>query len=455
MLSVLLCHARQDSAAAQALAVRLELCAEARVSLAATQVDAPDLLHLWDVEDADAVLLLLAPECVPPHSSRAAWQPVLDQLQSRARPDVGAVVLRQCAYPPLLERDAFFRSGLEPRHLRDLAAWLLNLHPAPVWPEWAVFQPARPAANPDPDSLAALWRIADEPGFAALEGASAPATALRFARESAAQFRATLWLDCLGRAPQCVAGELAAALAVASDGPLEEVWSRISAVLFAHRVLLVLDGWQGALPWDLNARGRSSLLMLAPAVLPEAAASSDPLWLAALACRPSGFPLALAARAAGLSLDEALREARLLCEQGLLAELDPFAFRYRRLASGAAPGDARLRHALALSEILLHRHRDPSLAARCAAELDAALPFAIDRDWPLAVNLVNRAVLLFEEQQRRLEAVHFLRAALQAAAVRGDEDNVARFRHKLSWLVDDSGLVHNRWQQGEQGSLFG
>jgi hypothetical protein len=458
MIRVLLCHASQDASAALALAARLELCAEASVSLVATQPAAPDLLHLWDDEDADAVLLLLAPECVPPQSSRAAWQPVLDQLERRARPDIGAIALRPCAYPLLLERAAFFRSGLEAPHLRALAAWLLNLHPDPGWPEWALFHPARPAraAGHEPE-LARLWsELADAPGCLVLDAASAPLLAQAFVREAAGQFRATLRLDAFRRPPECVAGELASSLGVRLQGTLEEAWRQLAAVLAAHRLLLILDGWEGELPWPPAATGRSSILILPPPALPAAAPDPEPpLWPAALACRPAGFPLALAARLATLAWDEALAQARLLCQQGLLAEIDPVTFRYRRLASGDVSHETRLRHAQAVGEIFLDRDSGAQLAALCAAELSDALDFAVTADWGLAIRLAGRAHLLFEHSDRRLEAVHYLRRIIQAAVVRGDEDNARHFRKKLAWLVDDSGAVHTRWHEGDQGSLFG
>ncbi len=457
MIRLLLCHSHQDAAAAQALAGRLELCAEARVSLAFTGPDAPDLPHLWDAEDADAVLLLLAPECVPAQLTRAAWQPVLDQLESRARPDIGAVVLRACPYPRLLGRAAFFHAGMDEPCLRALAAWLLGLHPDPGWPEWSVLHPARPSAAGGAQDLASLWsQLADSPGRSALSGASTLLLAQSFALEAAAQFRATLFLDALRRPAECVAGELAAALGVRVEGSLDDAWARIAAVLAAHRLLVILDGWEGELPWTLEAAGRSSILTLAPRSLPAAAqAPRSPLWSAALACRASGFPLALAGRIAGLAPDQALGEAARLGEQGLLAEMDPVTSRYRLLTGGEAADEIRLRHAQTLSDIFLDRERGASLAALCAAELAGALDFAASNDWHLAVRLASRAHLFFERQGRRLEAVHVLRCIIQAAVVRGDEPSAGDFRKKLSWLVDDAGAVHNLWQEGDQGSLFG
>lgn len=458
MIRVLLCHSSQDSAAALALASRLERCAEARVSTASTQEDAPDLLHLWDAEDADAVVLLLAPECVPPLSSRTAWQPVLDQVVGRSRPDVGAVVMRPCSYPRLLERAAFFRDGLDPRHVRDLVAWLLNLHPDPGWPEWSVLHPARlaPGAG-DAAELPRLWtELADTPGRITLLGERAPAVAQIFAREGAGQFRATLRIDAFRRPPECVAGELASSLGIRLEGAVENAWPQLAAVLAAHRVLLILDGWEGELPWPEDPRGRCSILTLPPQTLPAPAEVPDvPLWSAALACRPAGFALGLAARIASLAWEEALRQARLLCDQGLLAEMDPVTFRYRRLASGDPSDELRLRHAQALNTVFLDRGKGAALAALSAAELAAGLDHAVSADWDLAVRLASRAHLFFEHYERRLEAVHYLRRIIQAAVVRGDEDTARHFRKKLAWLVGEDGTVHSLWnKEGEQGLLF-
>lgn len=457
MIRVLICHSSQDSAAALALAQALELRAEAQVSLACTGADAPDLLHLWDAEDADAVVLLLASECVPPQSSRAVWQPILDQVESRARPEIGAVLLRACPYPKLLERTTFCRNGLDRQCERTLAAWLLSLHPDPGWPEWSVLHPVRPADASSPEDLPRLWAaLADTAGRHELSGAAAPRLAQLFACDAAAQFRAVLFLDTHERPAGCLAGELASALGVRAEGSVEDAWARIATVLDAHRLLLILDGWEGELPWLANPARRTSILTLAPRILPPAPVPvASPLWPAALACRPSGFPLALAARIAAIPEDQARQEARLLSEQGLLAEMDPFNARYRRLAAGSASADLRHAHAQALDAIFLDRGRGATLAALCVAELESAFPFVIGHDWRLAVSLAHRTNRFFEHNGRRLEAVHFLRLIIQACEKRGDEQNAADFRKKLAWLVDDAGAMRTPWELGEQGSLFG
>jgi hypothetical protein len=456
MLRVLICHARQDSAAALALAQALELRAEARVSLAATGADAPDVLHLWDAEDADAVVLLLAPECVPSQSSRTAWQPVLDHVESRARPGIGAVLLRACPYPKLLERTPFCRHGLDRQCERTLEAWLLGLHPDPGWPDWAVLHPTRPAAPGRQADVERLWaELADNSGWRALSGPAAPPLAQLFAADAAAQFRAALFLDAHERPAPCLAGELASALGVRAEESVEDAWARIATVLDAHRLLLILDGWEGALPWPPNPARRTSILTLAPRILPPAPAPDpSPLWPAASACRPNGFPLALAARIAGLPEDQARQEASLLCEQGLLAGMDPFNSRYRRLAAGSVSAGLRRAHAQALDAIFLDRDRGATLAALCVAELESAFPFAAGHDWSLAVSLANRANRFFEHHGRRLEAVHFLRLIVQACQQRGDRRNEADFRQKLAWLVDDAGELRKSWEPGQQGSLF-
>jgi hypothetical protein len=89
------------------------------------------------------------------------------------------------------------------------------------------------------------------------------------------------------------------------------------------------------------------------------------------------------------------------------------------------------------------------------AELESAFPFVTGHDWSLAVSLANRTNRFFEHNQRRLEAVHFLRLIIQACEARVDEQSAADFRKKLAWLVDDAGAMRTPWGLGEQCSLFG
>src|SRR5687768_16316176 len=101
---VSLVFAAVDREVAREIAHRLEQAAQARVWL--EEVSGP-VNETWDRGMGSAgVLLLLSPESVPAKLDREEWAELLAHAGS---PPVARVLVRDCRYPPLLERNSFFR----------------------------------------------------------------------------------------------------------------------------------------------------------------------------------------------------------------------------------------------------------------------------------------------------------------------------------------------------------
>ncbi|GEM_PF-1968329 len=436
LLDVLVCHAPADLRAASDLAQRLERNGEARVRLLST--DDTTIAEAWTEGDtAKAVILLMTPGAVPPKPTRETWKSLLEHVEGRGDPQIAVVVLRDCAFPKLLERAACFRRGLDTADLRALDEWHIGLHESVHTFRAA---PAIPPAGHERE----LEHVIDGSGTHELGGADPSRLAQAFARQFAGHYLDVLWIECGLRDLSCLAGEVAARLGIQPDGSLDDAWRQIAAVLHEHRILVVFDDLREQIPTLASAAGRGTVLITRPAAVLTTGPSDGFVWQELSACREQGFSLAFAARLAGVSESEVAAQ----CEP-----LDAGLRRYRRTAtSGTVTSAIRARHAELLSEIFLHR--GDSLSDECVPELDAALDWAISEDWPLAVQLAKRANLFFQDRGRRFEAVHYLRRVAAEAEHRGDAEVVHLCRKDLSWLTDDMGAVHHHWIPGQQGTLF-
>jgi hypothetical protein len=327
VIDVFLCHSAADREVAARIASRLER-AESKVWLEqCSRDDAHTIPEAWDggISSA-AILLLLSPDTVPQRLNRDEWEPLLAHVAGNATPPIGAILIRECAYPRLLERKDFHRWDDRPEALlRALESWVLRLHPQS---EFHSFMPARqPWFEGRQHEMDLLWTaLVDEAGAAVLSnaapGSGKTSLAQEFARVAGGQFRDILWVECGGRSRLSIAGELAAQLGTSLQGPVEEAIAGLGRLIENHRLLVVLDDVTGDIPIDLAPDGRASLLIttrlpglplperavlvrLEDAIAPSPSESPmDPLDLRLLeamsVCRPQGFPLEFAARIAGI-----------------------------------------------------------------------------------------------------------------------------------------------------------
>ena len=452
------------------IARRLEACAEARVwfeECGAQQT----LVEAWETGlRSAATLLALSPASVPARVDRAYWEPVLNYIAGHGGPPLGAVLVRECAYPRLLERSNFFRWADGPREtLRAIERWIVGLHAS-----------ERPSLAPAPlfwfegreSELERLWEtLVDVPGGLAWiqgpAGAGKTSLAQTFARQAEGHFRDVLWVACGDRSAAGVEGDIAAQL---NGAPLAE-----------HRLLLILDDVTGPLPWLAHAGGRASVLVTArtggaeppsdarvialappsPAPLEEPQDQGERrLWQAMSICRPQGFTLDLAARLAEIEQVEAGIACEALARRRLVDPLDRRDNRFRmseasRAAArlGADIEPLRRRHAELLHEAFQHWADAPVRPLAYLPELAPALDWACTADWSLAVRLTWHAYAFLRSQGRLAEGAETLVRLRDEAERHGDQDAAGICADELSWALDSSGAPRRRPEAAVQLAL--
>ncbi len=466
MLDVFLCHSAADRAAAADIAAYLERAAEARVWREECGPAAGETVAAaWEAGvSSAAILLLLSPDAVPRERTRAAWQSVLDHMEHGGSPPLGSVLLRNCDYARLLERRHFFRwsDGRTPV-LRALASWLLTLHPES---ETKRFVPARlPWLQGRSAELELLWdRLVDASGTVVLAGepgCGKTSLAQEFARAAAGQFRDILWLDCDGRSPAFLSGDLESQLGARLAVPSPDAFERLVERAREHRLLLVLDDWPGEWPGLAPAEGLASVLTTTRCPFPgsvtvrpivdacPALAPTDPdcerLWRAMAVCRRNDFPLELAAAIAGLAEDAARSACERLAAGRFVDPLDDMGTRFRlsarsRQAALAANGEA------------LRRAHAAALAPRrtLIAELGNGIEWALLHDWNLATALAIRSFRFLREEGRLREAARVYELLRDQARGRGDLDLARECSWELSWIQDEPGQIRRRVIDGQQ-----
>lgn len=124
-------HSPADREIATKIAARVERGVEAQI--------VPGECEGYPVETgwegglySTAILLLLSPDSVPARVSREDWESALNHFKGNADPPLGAVLVRACPYPKLLEGKNFFRWTDDPiETLRAIERWVLSFHPLP------------------------------------------------------------------------------------------------------------------------------------------------------------------------------------------------------------------------------------------------------------------------------------------------------------------------------------
>jgi hypothetical protein len=376
MTEICLCCVPADAAVAEAVAERLHRTAEVLVRIEAAETPVSEA---WEAGlESAGVLILLSPEAMPAQRGREPWEAL---LAHSGRPEIALLEIRPCAYPPLLKRRAFFQWP-EPRCLRELQRWAVGLHVE----QEAPFQPA--AIPGFQGELETLWAaLVDGCGTVAVDDVR---LAQEFAHRAAPYFRDVLWIGCLGRSLPFVAGDIAAALGIALDGPADNALHRALALARRHRLLVVLDGIE--VPPDCDAA--ASVLCVRERELPVVE-SDDPLLKAMSVCLRGGFPIELPAQIAGVPAD------------GVAAEwsdcLDKAGRRYRLRVAARPDAAFRRRHAEILRDSFSRWIRHPEANDRLAAEVEPAIRWALVHDWELGTALAQAASGFFRDRQRHLE----------------------------------------------------
>jgi hypothetical protein len=488
VLDISLCYARADGETAAVITRRIERGAEVRVWLEECDpARGETVAEAWEAGlSSAAILLLLSPDAVPGERTRSAWQSVLDHLEQHASPPLGSVLLRDCDYARLLERRHFFRwSDGATAVLRALASWLVELHPEGERP---LFVPSRlPWFEGRGEELELLWNsLVDGSGTVALvnpaPGSGKTSLAQEFARAASGHFRDVLWVDCGGRSPAFLAGDLESQLGAGAERLEGDGFEKLASLVERHRILLVLDD-VGDRAFLVAARqGHGSVLITtrsaalqapehvrvlalegagAPApAAPPADPADERLWKAMAACRGNDLPLDLAAAIAGLGGDAARQACERLVAAGFVAPLDEAGRRFRLSASsrGAAldatdAGALSRAHATALNAAFLDTRSDAAQRRALVAELESGIEWALLHDWELAVGLSMRSARFLKTDGRLREAARVYDLLREAARRRGDAELAAECTWELSWLRDEPGEIRRVETAGQQLAL--
>jgi hypothetical protein len=198
MKSVSLCHAAADRPFARELAAYIERNLPLSVSCDDALVG-PDLDILDATEralSAEVALVLLSPASMPKQPDRDRWMNVFLEQPKELMTPLGFVLVSDCRFPQLLRRERFFDASSDRlAALREVKRWLLRPN-----------EYGGSVAPPSPDLDELRCALADRPGIAEVDSA----TATRFARQCALDYEAVYRLDCRGLSAAGVQAEMEA-----------------------------------------------------------------------------------------------------------------------------------------------------------------------------------------------------------------------------------------------------
>lgn len=465
MLRIQVIYDAAREAAAEELCSRLERGAECNVRL--QEAPPHGLIECWDEGlDSQAIIVLLSSGLVPPQATREAWEPVLEHVEKRQQPEVAFVELEACAYPKLLERQRLLRwDGESVETPRALIRWVVGLREGESHGFEIAKQPYFTGRQTELGQM--MQMLVDGSGALALHGPNGigkTALAQEFARLAAPSFRDVIWLECGQRPARALAGELGHLLKLRLEGDMDSVWRHLGSCLEEWRLLLVMDGWRGEMPFTVSRHGRGSLLITSCDDIPGIRqlslsgdpypfeAPSDPLTRIAATCAREGFPLELAARVAGLPEPAARARFEEMAKSGLLTALDAARSRYR-LGRLATPADPEWRLVAGTLDAVLLDWRGEECAA-FVSQLERVITPAFEARYELARSVTRRACLYFKEHNRRLEAAEYYSRLRDEAIRHGDDDQRVECDHELSWLLGSGGTVRQPFEATDQMSLF-
>lgn len=457
MLDILICHAPQDASTAEAIAARLEACAEVRPWLEPCVLPDRAIPDVWDRGMASAAIIaLLSPDSVRARVQRDEWADLLEHFETNETPPVACIKLSACAYPKILERRRFFTwtgDGFET--LRDVERWAIGLHPPA--PDRLDLAPIPGFTGRDLEIDALFAALADAPGQAALlnaEPASGKtALAQEFARRASRHFREIYWAYCGENHPERIHNDLRDQAGTA--GFLE------------HRVLVVLDNVTSE-DQLLVAPSKASILVtsrlpklrsnyrefhIESSAPPEPASVDGPLLETLRACGPHNAALSIAAKAAGLFEENARSAAGALIEGGHAVPFDLAGKRIR--LSHPRPADPSREAALAetVADAVERWRLDGALAADALPEANAAIEWGFANHWPLAVRLSQCLFTYLRARNRDDEARRVMERLAGAAESRGDDTARQEADWELSWMASGSAPPQRAQDSGQQLTL--
>ena len=245
-LSVVLCYSPSDEQIARELAQFLERNIDCAVSLDEALIDAKrDLIDAAERGlSADAAIVLLSPASVPKIWKRERWEPILFNGDTDNPSPLGFALIRECKFPELLRRGAFFDFSKDRAHAaREARHWLTK-------------REGVPARTTVQENL--RLSIADTPGIAE---AVPQDLARSFATTYRSDFESVHRIDCFGRSAAGILGDLGASTGVPLSGNVAENRESLAHECATHRWLFVLEGLSPEHREAVSFGGRTSVII--------------------------------------------------------------------------------------------------------------------------------------------------------------------------------------------------
>jgi hypothetical protein len=255
LTTVFPCAAAADRSIAARIASFLEAGGDARVFLAEGEIGPnQDLLgKAREAQTAEVILVLFSHHCALPPGTRSQWERVLVEEPKANGVRVGFV---QCDdwTPPRTLQPQFDCRGLAPSGLRKLKRWVR--HRAATWhPPEGVGLAGAPAELDDIGSA-----VADRPG---VQSTGSAALAYAFVRAYAEDFDEVFRLECAGRTPAAVAGDLGVQIGLGLESDLPGNLEKLREFCSARRFLVLLEAPEGDHAGLFTFGGNCSTLMVA------------------------------------------------------------------------------------------------------------------------------------------------------------------------------------------------
>ena len=252
--SIVFCYAPADNGAAREFAGFLEANLDCEVCLDEAVIG-PDQDLIAAAEkglSADAAFVLLSPASAPKIWKREQWEPIFFGEAGEVRTPLGFALLRECKFPGLLRRRAFFDLSCDPlQGAREARHWLMR----------------REGVAAKTTVLAELRSgIADRPGLART---TLSETARTFASVYGGDFEAVHHVACHGRSRAGILGDLGYATGVPLSGNVAQNRAVLERECLHHRWLFILEDLPPEHEEWCAFGGRTSVLITQPERLRE------------------------------------------------------------------------------------------------------------------------------------------------------------------------------------------
>jgi hypothetical protein len=255
LTTVFPCHAAADCSMADRIASFLEAGGDARVFLAEGEIGPNEdlLTKAREAHTADVILVLFSHHCALPPGTRSQWEGVLVEEPKANGVRIGFV---QCDdwTPPRTLLPQFDCRDLAPNGLRKLKRWVRDR--AATWvPAESVGFTGAPSELDDLGSA-----VADRPG---VQSTGSAALAYAFVHAYAEDFDEVFRLECAGRTPAALAGDLGAQIGLRLESDLPGNLEKLREFCSARRFLVLLEDPEGVNAGLFTFGGNCSTLMVA------------------------------------------------------------------------------------------------------------------------------------------------------------------------------------------------